>query len=34
MTIEEAKIKHESLVKELEQYSKEYYVLDMPSVDD
>ncbi len=34
MTIEEAKIKHEELVVELEQYSKEYYVLDMPSVDD
>ena len=34
MTLEEAKIKHEALVKEIEKYAHEYYVLDNPSVSD
>ena len=34
MTLDEAKIKHEALVKEIEKYAHEYYVLDNPSVSD
>jgi len=34
MDINEAKIKHEELVKIIEKYSYEYYVLDNPSVSD
>ncbi len=34
MTLEEAKIKHEDLVRIIEKYSYEYYVLDNPSVTD
>ena len=34
MDIIEAKFKHEELVKILEKYSHEYYVLDNPSVTD
>lgn len=34
MTLEEAKIKHEELVRLLEKYAKEYYVDDNPSVSD
>ena len=34
MTLEEAKLKHEQLVRLIERYSKEYYVDDNPSVSD
>ena len=34
MTLEEAKLKHEELVRIIEKYSYEYYVLDNPSVTD
>ena len=34
MNLESAKIKHEELVKEIEKYSYEYYVLDAPSISD
>lgn len=34
MTFEEAKIKHEELIKIIEKYAHEYYVLDNPSVSD
>lgn len=34
MTLEEAKLKHEKLVRIIEKYSYEYYVLDNPSVTD
>lgn len=34
MDLESAKIKHEELVKEIEKYSYEYYVLDAPSISD
>ena len=34
MTLDEAKVKHEALVKEIEKYAHEYYVLDNPSVSD
>ncbi len=34
MTLEEAKLKHQELVKIIEKYAHEYYVLDNPSVTD
>lgn len=34
MTFDEAKIKHEELIKVIEKYAHEYYVLDNPSVSD